>query len=115
MHHRRSSLVRDVDCRGFPQKKTPQTIDNGDIHVIYTYNTNGDIASYTAKYQTTTLYTYALTYFNDGRIATNTETIQGTMSTYAYMYDAAGRLSTVTKALRTARRLLQPTMHKIAC
>lgn len=74
-----------------------ETIDNGNVHITMTHNTNGDLDTYTAKYNSTTLYTYTLTYYNDGRIHTMSENIQGTSNSYSYTYDAAGRLSTVTK------------------
>ena len=72
-------------------------VDNGNVHVTYTHNSNGDVATYTAKYNTTTIYTYALTYYNDGRIHTMVETIQGATTSYEYFYDVAGRLSSVKK------------------
>lgn len=74
-------------------------IDNGNVHIEITYNGYGDIYTYTAKYNTTTIYAYTLTYFNDGRISSKTENVQGTTDTYTYDYDDAGRLEAVYKNL----------------
>jgi RHS repeat-associated protein len=67
-----------------------------------TYDTLGNLKSYTAIYTptsgaATTLYTYTLTRDVTSRISGKTETIGGVTSTYAYKYDVAGRLTSVTK------------------
>lgn len=61
----------------------------------YTYNAFGEVASYTAKHGTTTL--FAETYTRDrlGRIAAKTTTIGAVSHAYDYAYDAAGRLREV--------------------
>jgi RHS repeat-associated protein len=62
-----------------------------------TYDSFGKIATYEAKFGTTSL--YAVSYVRDslGRIETKTETIQGTTTVWGYAYDTGGRLWQVTK------------------
>ncbi|HEY6339774.1 MAG TPA: RHS repeat-associated core domain-containing protein [Candidatus Sulfotelmatobacter sp.] len=61
------------------------------------YNTFGELTGYTAKYQTTTLYTVAFTRDADGRINGRTETVGGKRSAFVYTYDLSGRLTGVTQ------------------
>jgi RHS repeat-associated protein len=67
----------------------------GGVADTRTYNSFGELTGYTAKYNTTTLYSVTYTRDADGRIASKTETINGKTTTYAYTYDKAGRLSGV--------------------
>lgn len=68
---------------------------NGNFKGTYTYNSYGEVETYTAKYGTNTLYSYTLSYNNAGRIIGKTETIQGVTNTYGYDYDSTGRLISV--------------------
>ena len=69
----------------------------GNVTDTRTYNTFGELTGYTAKYKTTTLYAVTYTRDADGRLASNTETINGKTTNYAYAYDKAGRLTGVTQ------------------
>jgi RHS repeat-associated protein len=69
----------------------------GNVTTSYTYNGFGELASMTASFGATPLYSEAYTRDALGRIVTRVETIQGATTTYEYGYDAAGRLETVTK------------------
>jgi RHS repeat-associated protein len=68
----------------------------------YTYNTYGELATYVAKYGTSTL--YSVTYDATGaprdalgRVVKKTETLQGTTHAFGYTYDVQGRLTDVTR------------------
>jgi RHS repeat-associated protein len=69
----------------------------GNVTTSYTYNGFGELASMTASFGATPLYSEVYTRDALGRIVTRVETIQGTTTTWEYGYDAAGRLETVTK------------------
>lgn len=74
----------------------------GRISDNYTYDSYGDLITYTAVDtptggSPTTLYTYTLTRDLEGRISQKVETIQGVTATYEYFYDTAGRLTSVKK------------------
>ena len=62
-----------------------------------TYDSFGQLATYEAKFGTTSLYSVIYTRDNLGRIETKAETLQGTTTTWAYSYDSAGRLWQVMK------------------
>ena len=66
-----------------------------------TYNGFGELTGYTASANGAAVYSVAYTRDADGRVATKTETINGTTNTYSYTYDAAGRLTAVTKNAST--------------
>jgi RHS repeat-associated protein len=68
----------------------------GNITDAYTYNSFGEIASYEAKYNTTSLYKYVLTRDAIGRVSQKDETLNGVLKTFVYTYDSAGRLTQVT-------------------
>jgi hypothetical protein len=57
-----------------------------------TYNDFGQLATYEAKFGTTSLYSTAYVRDALGRIEQKTETIQGTTTVWNYSYDEAGRL-----------------------
>ena len=57
-----------------------------------TYDSYGDLATYEAKFGTTSLYSTAYVRDSLGRIEQKTETIQGTTTVWNYSYDSAGRL-----------------------
>ncbi len=61
------------------------------------YDANGLFASYTAKYNGTTLYSETVVRDAVGRITQKTETVQGTTHVWAYTFDPAGRLTDVTR------------------
>ena len=67
----------------------------GDAKEIRTYDVFGDLATYTANFGSTVLYTVAITRDADGRVSTETETIGSKTSTFGYSYDLAGRLTGV--------------------
>ncbi|HEX7675755.1 MAG TPA: hypothetical protein VF412_16380, partial [Bdellovibrio sp.] len=74
----------------------------GKISDVRTYDTYGDLVTYTATYtptsgSPTTLYSYTLTRDLLGRISSKSETIQGTTDVYDYTYDSNGRLTQVLK------------------
>jgi RHS repeat-associated protein len=75
------------------------TIGSGTAVVkdFYQYNTYGELSSYVAKYNSTTLYSLNLVYDNVGRIITKQEAIKGISQTYDYAYDIRGRLNEVKK------------------
>jgi len=62
-----------------------------------TYDSFGKLATYEAKFGTTSLYSLALVRDSLGRIEQKTEMIQGTATVWNYSYDQAGRLWQVTK------------------
>lgn len=63
----------------------------------YQYNTYGELSSYVAKYNTTTIYSLNLGYDVLGRIIKKQEAIKGVSQTYEYAYDKRGRLIEVKK------------------
>ncbi|MFZ5723956.1 MAG: RHS repeat-associated core domain-containing protein [Pseudomonadota bacterium] len=69
----------------------------GSATTTHTYNTFGELATFSAKYGATTLLSSTYTYDTLGRIKTKAESVQGVTSNYVYGYDLAGRLETVTK------------------
>ncbi len=76
------------------------TIDK--ISDARTYDSLGNLESYTATYNPTSgspvqLYSYTLSRDVMSRIVGKTETIGGVTSTYVYNYDTAGRLTSVDK------------------
>ncbi|MBF0634541.1 MAG: hypothetical protein HQK85_07790 [Nitrospinae bacterium] len=69
----------------------------GSATTTYTYNTYGEVGSYTAKYGATALFSTVYTRDTLGRITRKVETVQGVAATYDYAYDTTGRLSSVSK------------------
>jgi RHS repeat-associated protein len=69
----------------------------GNVTTSYGYNGFGELASMSASFEATPLYSETYTRDALGRIVTRVETIQGVTTTYEYGYDAAGRLESVTK------------------
>ncbi len=69
----------------------------GSVHTAYTYDGFGEVARYTAAYDTTELYGADYTYDSLGRITQTIETVGGAARTFGYAYDAAGRLSRVSE------------------
>jgi RHS repeat-associated protein len=70
----------------------------GGVSDSYTYDPNGQLASYVAQYNGSTLYSETInTRDGDGRITQRTESVTGTTHVWAYGYDAAGRLTAVTE------------------
>jgi RHS repeat-associated protein len=57
-----------------------------------TYDTFGKLATYEAKFGSTSLYSVSYVPDSLGRIEQKTETIQGTTTVWNYSYDSAGRL-----------------------
>jgi RHS repeat-associated protein len=74
-----------------------QTTTLDSITDSFTYNSFGEVATYSAKFGNASL--YAVTYHRDplGRITQKDETTAGTMNTLLFEYDGAGRLKSVTK------------------
>jgi len=68
----------------------------GSVTDSYGYNAHGDVTSYAAQFQSTPLLSVNTTRDVLGRIATKTETVEGTVHVYGYTYDLRGRLSDVT-------------------
>jgi RHS repeat-associated protein len=62
-----------------------------------TYDSFGQVATYEARFGTSSLYSVVHTHDSLGRIETKTETIQGTTTDWGYSYDSAGRLWQVMK------------------
>ena len=62
-----------------------------------TYDSFGQVATYEAKFGSTSLYSVVYVRDSLGRIETKTETIQGTTVAWGYSYDSAGRLWQVVK------------------
>jgi RHS repeat-associated protein len=62
-----------------------------------TYNSFGEVASYSADYDTTNIYQVVYTRDAIGRLASKVETIGGVTDTYTYAYDLTGRLTEVRK------------------
>ena len=71
----------------------------GNISDAYTYDSYGNLSSYTATYTptSTVLFSYTLTRDAASRIIGKSETIQGITTTFFYIYDSAGRLVSVTR------------------
>ena len=69
----------------------------GNANEAYTYNSFGELSSYTGRYSSTNLLTVAYTRDKLGRITEKTETIQGATTTYAYAYDLIGQLIEVRR------------------
>jgi len=69
----------------------------GNITDSTTYNSFGELQSYTALNGSTVLYSFTLDRDVLGRITTKTETIGGVTTGYGYVYDSAGRLTGTTK------------------
>ena len=72
------------------------------ISDVRTYDSRGNLESYTATYNPTSgspvqLYTYTLSRDSMSRIVGKSESIGGVTSTYVYGYDTAGRLTSVDK------------------
>lgn len=59
------------------------------------YNGFGEIASYSASFNATPVYSFSFTLDKLGRVAQKVETIGGVPTTYDYAYDLAGRLQEV--------------------
>jgi RHS repeat-associated protein len=64
----------------------------GAITDAYTYNSFGEVATYTVSNGSTTLFSESFTYDKLGRIATKNETVNGSSTAFAYDYDVAERL-----------------------
>jgi RHS repeat-associated protein len=73
----------------------------GNILDTRAYNDFGEWAQYTAVYSGTDLYKVQSARDKLGRIAVQTETIQGVTSAFSYTYDIAGRLTGVQKGAVT--------------
>jgi len=67
----------------------------GNANEAYTYNSFGELSSYTGRYSSTNLLAFTYTRDKLGRITQKAETIQGVATTYAYAYDAIGQLTEV--------------------
>ena len=68
----------------------------GNITDSWSYNSFGELASYSAAANGTALYTVEYTYDALGRITQQLETIGGVTTTLGYSYDLVGRLVDVT-------------------
>lgn len=64
---------------------------------VYTYNSFGEMATYTAKRGTTTLYTLSLGRDGMGRINAKTEFMNAITNNFAYYFDSTGRITQTTK------------------
>ncbi|MGA8152649.1 MAG: RHS repeat-associated core domain-containing protein [Terriglobales bacterium] len=62
-----------------------------------TYDSFGELISYTASANGIAVYSVTYTRDADGRVTGKTETINGTGNTYSYTYDLAGRLTSAVK------------------
>jgi RHS repeat-associated protein len=69
----------------------------GTVSDTRTYNGFGEVASYSADYDTTNIYLAVYTRDAIGRLASKVETISGVTDTYTYAYDLTGRLTEVKK------------------
>jgi len=58
-----------------------------------TYDSFGDLISYTASVNSAAVYSVNFTRDADGRVTAKTETANGTTNTYSYTYDPASRLT----------------------
>jgi RHS repeat-associated protein len=74
----------------------------GSVTDAYTYNAYGELATYSAQFGSTPL--YSVTYDSTtaprdglGRVVQKTETLQGTTHVFGYTYDVQGRLTDVTR------------------
>jgi RHS repeat-associated protein len=63
----------------------------------YTYNSFGEVQSYTARHNGSALFAESFTRDRRGRISQKVETVGGVASTYDYTYDPTGRLTEVKK------------------
>jgi RHS repeat-associated protein len=64
----------------------------GQITDHRTYDSFGQVATYEAKFGTTSLYSTSIIRDSLGRIEQKTETVQGTTTVWGYSYDQAGHL-----------------------
>ena len=64
----------------------------GNANEAYTYNSFGEVGSYTGRYSSTNLLAFTYTRDKLGRITQKAETIQGATTTCNYAYDAIGQL-----------------------
>jgi RHS repeat-associated protein len=62
-----------------------------------TYNSFGELMTYTAMVKGVPVYKFNFTRNTDSRITANSESIDGAANSYSYDYDAAGRLDSATK------------------
>jgi RHS repeat-associated protein len=69
----------------------------GSIADSYTYDANGMLATYGARFGSTSLYSEAVQRDALGRITQKTEAIGSTTHVWTYAYDASGRLTDVTE------------------
>ncbi len=69
----------------------------GGLSDTYSYSPFGELASYSASHQSSTLYSTSFSRDAVGRIRQKVETLGGSTSTYIYSYDPAGRLTDVQK------------------
>ncbi len=70
----------------------------GSVTEVWTYDEYGALASYTAKFGSTTVYQMAVTTRDPlGRISQKREALDGHATTYDYAYDLRGRLTDVRK------------------
>lgn len=67
----------------------------GNVTTGLSYNSFGELATYQADYNATTLYDVQYSHDQLGRITQKIESIQGSSTTYDYSYDPAGRLAEV--------------------
>jgi RHS repeat-associated protein len=87
----------------------------GSVTDSYSYDPYGAVQTYSAKYGATTLLSESYTRDALGRIATKTETVQGTPHTYGYTYDLVGRLTDVTvDGATSAHYSYDPNGNRIA-
>jgi RHS repeat-associated protein len=86
-----------------PHAPRLETTALGGVTDARTYDTFGDLATYTAKFGTTAL--FDVTYIRDalGRIRVKDESVQATAKRTEYGYDDAGRLISVAEAGMTVR------------
>jgi RHS repeat-associated protein len=93
-------LLTSVDGLNITRDPTNGLISDtalGSVTNHRTYDNFGKIATYEAKFGTTSLYSVAYVRDALGRIETKTETIQGATTVWGYSYDTAGRLWQVVK------------------
>jgi RHS repeat-associated protein len=74
---------------------TGSTLSN--VTDVYTYDSFGAPASYTASVSGTPIFAQTYARDDDGRITQKTEALYGTSTTFGYGYDEGGRLATVTR------------------
>jgi RHS repeat-associated protein len=83
-------------------KRSPSngTISGSTLGVVTdtrSYNSFGELTSYSASANGAVVYKYQLTRNANGLITAKTETINGVTNSYSYTYDLAGRLTGATK------------------